>query len=146
MDPQQQYTPTPTPEQPAAPQFNASSTPDASSVTDPGRTTGIVGFIFAFVIPLAGLIISLIAKSKSKKAGFKNGLAQAGIILSAIFMVISLVMGGVILAAIFSASRQCQSASTGSQTTGNTVTVDCSDSSQSTTSPSTNSSDDEIER
>lgn len=72
-----QPTPQPTypsaPGQPAGPQ-------------DPGRTLGIVGLVLAFLAPLIGLIVSIIANSKSKAAGFKNTLAKAGIIVSIVVM------------------------------------------------------------
>lgn len=62
----------------------------------PGKTLGIVGLILAFVFSLAGLIVSIIANNQSKAAGYKNGLAKAGIILSIVFLVI-----GVIIAIIY---------------------------------------------
>ncbi|WP_425955461.1 DUF4190 domain-containing protein [Xylanimonas sp. McL0601] len=65
-------------------------------VTDPGKTLGIVGFVFAFLIPLVGIICSLIARSRSKKAGFKNTLATAGIWVS----VAIIILGGAVNAAL----------------------------------------------
>jgi len=48
---------------------------------DPGKTLGIIGFIFAFVgLQLIGLILSIIGHNKSHKAGFKNTLAVVGIL------------------------------------------------------------------
>lgn len=56
---------------------------------NPGKTLGIVGFIFAFVgLHLVGLILSIIALVKSHGAGMRNGLAVAGIVLNATFMVV----------------------------------------------------------
>lgn len=56
-----------------------------ASQTDPGKTLGIVGFIMAFVgLQVVGLILSIVGYDKSKKAGHKNGLAFAGIILNGI--------------------------------------------------------------
>ncbi|KQS17296.1 DUF4190 domain-containing protein [Frigoribacterium sp. Leaf186] len=52
----------------------------------------IVGFILAFVFSLAGLIVSLIALSQIKKTGERgHGLALAGVILSAVFIILSIV-------------------------------------------------------
>lgn len=64
---------------------------------NPGRTLGIVGLICAIIWPISviGLIISIVAMVKSKKAGMGNGLALAGIIVGAV----GLITG--ILAAIF---------------------------------------------
>ncbi|HEU4806911.1 MAG TPA: hypothetical protein VFT01_01500 [Homoserinimonas sp.] len=55
---------------------------------NPGKTLGIVGLVLAFVANIVGLIVSIIALNKSKKAGFKNGPALAGIIISIISIVI----------------------------------------------------------
>ena len=57
---------------------------------NPGKTLGIVGFILAFFFPLVGLPLSIIGLVKSKKAGMRNGLALAGVILNSIFIVAGL--------------------------------------------------------
>jgi len=52
----------------------------------------IVGFILAFVVSIAGLIVSIIARNQIKKTGERGGsLALWGIILSIIFLVIGIV-------------------------------------------------------
>jgi hypothetical protein len=61
-----------------------------------GKTLGIVGVVLAFLLPLVGLIVSIVARGQSKRAGVTNGAATAGIIISIIIMVI-----GVILAIVF---------------------------------------------
>ena len=58
-----------------------------------GKTLGIVGLILAFLFSLAGLIVSIIARGQSKRAGVPNGPATAGIIISIIFMVLSVIFG-----------------------------------------------------
>ncbi|MEI6228413.1 MAG: hypothetical protein WCP11_00060 [Candidatus Saccharibacteria bacterium] len=59
------------------------------STDDPGRTLGIVGFVFAFIgLSIIGIILSAVGYHKSKTAGFKNGLALAGIWLNATFLII----------------------------------------------------------
>ncbi|MCS5714119.1 septum formation family protein [Herbiconiux sp. CPCC 205716] len=50
----------------------------------PGRTLGIVGLILSFFTAVVGLIISAIALSQSKKAGYKNGPALAGVIVGSV--------------------------------------------------------------
>ena len=67
------------------------ATPASAPASD-GKTLGIVGLILAFFVSLAGLIVSLIAKSQSKKAGVPNGPATAGVVLSIIFLVIQLIV------------------------------------------------------
>ena len=57
----------------------------AAATVNPGKTTGIVGLVLAFLLPLIGFIVSLVGRSQSKKAGLTNGPATAGIILGIIF-------------------------------------------------------------
>ncbi|MCW4385855.1 hypothetical protein OH146_08720 [Salinibacterium sp. SYSU T00001] len=68
----------------------------APTAENPGKTLGIVGFILAFFVNIAGLIVSIIALVKSKKAGHGNGFAIAGIIVS----ILSIIAGILIIAAI----------------------------------------------
>ena len=70
---------------PAAPQAPAGY---AAPIEDPGKTLGIVGFVLAFVFAIAGIVVSAIARKKSKEAGFDNQLAKWGLILSIIFTVL----------------------------------------------------------
>ena len=86
---------------PQAPQYNApqGGTPGYSApAQDPGKTMGIVGLVLSFLgcLSIVGLILSIIAFNKSKKAGYKNGVALAGIIVGAIMLVISIVVGIII--------------------------------------------------
>ncbi|MGX5695802.1 DUF4190 domain-containing protein [Agromyces soli] len=57
----------------------------------PGKTLGIVGLVLAIILPVVGLIISIVANSQSKKAGYKNGLAKAGIIVGAILTALGVI-------------------------------------------------------
>ena len=65
--------------------------PAAAPVSD-GRTLGIVGLVLAFLFSLAGLIVSLIARGQSKRAGVPNGPATAGIIISIIGLVLYVIL------------------------------------------------------
>ena len=61
----------------------------SAAVTEyPGQSLGITGLVLAFVLPLVGLVLGVIAWNWSKKAGEQNGPARAAVIV-----------GGVILAA-----------------------------------------------
>ncbi len=66
--------------------------PAGPPAQDPGRTLGIVGLILAIFCNLIGLIISIIAYNQSKKAGFKNNIALAGIIVGAALFVIGIIV------------------------------------------------------
>ncbi len=57
------------------------------------NTIAIVGFVFAFLFPLVGLICSIIGLKKSKElGGAQKGLAVAGIVISAIVMIIEIIV------------------------------------------------------
>ena len=70
---------------PAAPHADAG---DSAPIADPGKTLGFVGFVLAFVFAVAGIVVSAIARKKSKEAGFDNQLAKWGLILSIVFTVL----------------------------------------------------------
>lgn len=78
-------TPYGAPQSPPAPQYYG------APVEDPGKTLGIVGFVLAFLAPVVGIILSAIAKKKSREAGFENELAKWGLILSIVFTVLSVI-------------------------------------------------------
>lgn len=64
---------------------------------DPGRTLGIVGLVLAFFLSVVGLILSIVAYQKSKAAGYKNGIALAGIIVGAVLTVLGIVYAVVVM-------------------------------------------------
>ncbi|WP_413355318.1 DUF4190 domain-containing protein [Microbacterium sp. 1P06AB] len=73
-----------------APQYAGGPTPGAK----PGRTMGIVALILA-IIPftqLIGLILGIVALVQSRKAGVKNGLALAAIIVSVVLMIVGIII------------------------------------------------------
>jgi hypothetical protein len=84
-------TPAPAPTQTTAP------------ATVPGKGLGIAGLILAILVPLVGLILSIIAKSQSKKAGYKNGPATAGIWISIILMVLGIAIAIIVAVTLGSA-------------------------------------------
>lgn len=76
---------------PSAPAYEGQSAPGAPV---PGKTLGIVAFVLALVpvgLQLVGLVLGIVALVQSKKAGVKNGLALAAIIISSILIVISII-------------------------------------------------------
>ena len=102
----------------------AAPAPTVQSV-DPGKGMGIASLILAFIAPLVGLILGIIAKGKSKKAGHNNGLALAGIIISCISMAISVVVIIVIVAAGASVVAKCKDLGPGTHY-DNGTTITCS--------------------
>lgn len=95
--------------------------PTANAAVDPGRTLGIVGLVLSIFIPIVGLIISIIARRKSKIAGFANTLAMVGIIVGAVFTLLAI--GGTtagIVAAVHVA-HQCADLGPGVHQVGSTT-------------------------
>ena len=67
------------------------ATPPAA---DPGNTLGIVGLILA-IIPCSstiGMVLSIVAYIVSRRAGYQNSKALAGIIIGAAWLVIGLIL------------------------------------------------------
>ncbi len=91
--------------------------PAPASTDFPGKTLGIVGLIVAIFFNLIGLIISAVALNQSKKAGYKNGPAKAGVIIGAILFgltVLGIIISVVAGAALFGGLAQtCAELGTG---------------------------------
>ncbi len=83
---------------------NYEATPAPTTEADfPGKTLGLVGLILAIVAPVVGIIVSAVALSQSKKAGFENKLAKIGLIVGIVLTVLVIVLYVVIFATAFSA-------------------------------------------
>ena len=125
MEPQQPTgapAPAPAPMGEVAP---STAQPVTAASVDPGKGLGVASLISAFFIPLLGLILGIVAKSKSKKAGFKNGLATGGIVISVIGMVVSLIIGIAVMAGILSVAAKCKDLGPGTHYENGT-TITCS--------------------
>jgi hypothetical protein len=71
---------------------NYQATPPPAA--DPGNTLGIVGLILA-IIPCSstiGMVLSIVAYIVSRRAGYQNSKALAGIIIGAAWLVIGLIL------------------------------------------------------
>ncbi len=71
---------------------NYQATPQPAAV-DPGNTLGIVGLILA-IIPCTstiGLVLSIVAFIISRRAGFQNSKALAGIIIGIVWVGLSII-------------------------------------------------------
>ena len=69
---------------------NTASSGNTSSQSD-NNTVALVGFILSFIVPIAGLICSIIGFKNSKISGKRRGFALAGIIISAVSMFINII-------------------------------------------------------
>jgi hypothetical protein len=72
-------------------QYQATSTAPAPA-DYPGKTLGIVGLVLAIVAPVVGIIVSAIALSQSKNAGYPNKLAKIGLIVGIVLTVLIVVL------------------------------------------------------
>ena len=74
------------------------------TVANSGQTQSngmaIAGFVLSFFIPLLGLIFSILGLKKSKETNTGKGLSTAGIIISCITMVITIIMGIISFSAV----------------------------------------------
>lgn len=65
--------------------------PYGAPAEDPGKTLGIIGLVLSILVPIAGLIVSIIAKKKSEAANFVNTPAKVGVILGWIFTILGVI-------------------------------------------------------
>jgi hypothetical protein len=73
---------------------NYQAAPPPAAANDPGRTLGLVGMILA-IIPCTstiGLILSIVALILSRRVGLPNQKAMIGIIVGAVWIVLSIVL------------------------------------------------------
>jgi hypothetical protein len=78
-----------TPVAASAPEYAPAAAPVQPVGENPGHNLGIASLILSIVgIHIVGLILGIIALQQSKKAGFKNGLALAGVIVGAAGLVL----------------------------------------------------------
>lgn len=81
------------PQQVAQPMYAPAGSAGTGVGEDPGKTLAIVGLVITILgMSLVGLILSIVASKKSKTAGFKNGIAKAGIIVGIIYTVLSVLV------------------------------------------------------
>ncbi len=77
---------------------NKSALSNASGNTNQSNTMAIVGFIFSFFFALVGLICSIIGFKKAAELGGNGkGLALAGIIISSISIIITIIVFVVVI-------------------------------------------------
>lgn len=85
----QGYPPAPGTAYPAAPAYGTPGYAPGYPAAPP-KTPGvaITGFVLAIVLPLVGLIVSIVALGKTKAVGAGRGLAKAGVIIGAVLTVV----------------------------------------------------------
>jgi uncharacterized membrane protein len=93
---------------------------------NPGKTLGIVGLILGFFGPLSlvGLILSIVGLRKSRKVGQSNGVAVAGIIVSSLVLIGTIIVGIVIGVGVGFIVEQCNELGSGTHVVDG-VTITC---------------------
>lgn len=90
------------PAAPAAPAYAA-----APGAPVPGKTLGIAALVLSFFFQLIALILGIVALSQSRKVGQKNTPALVAIILSIVFGLGWLIIGGTAIAGFMALASQC---------------------------------------
>jgi hypothetical protein len=82
---------------------------ERSASRDPFRTFGVVGFVLALfaVLNIAGLVISIIAFVRSKRAGFRNGFALAGVVIAGLGVLVTILIVALVIGTLIDASQTC---------------------------------------
>lgn len=96
----------------------------APPAEDPGKTLGIIGLVLSFFTAIIGLIVSIVALRKSKKAGFKNTPALVGIIVGILSTIVAIIIAVVSIIAVTAVLSQCAQLGPGVHDV-NGVTVTC---------------------
>jgi len=66
----------------------AAPVPAAAPAAAPAKGISIAGVVFAFLIPLLGLILSIVGLVQNRAAGQKIGINIAGIIISIVWPIL----------------------------------------------------------
>ncbi|MBH2007062.1 DUF4190 domain-containing protein [Candidatus Saccharibacteria bacterium] len=106
--------------QPPSASPSSPATPEQPTGDDPGKTLAIVGIVLAFFFSVVGLILSLIAKSKSRKAGYPTTLATVGIVLNSVFILLGIIMLGILTAITIAGFKSVQERAEATQRTTET--------------------------
>jgi hypothetical protein len=98
----------------------------ATNGGDPFRVFGIVGFILSLfaILNFAGLVVSIIALIRSKRAGFRNRFALAGVVIAGLGVLVSLIIVAIAAGALVDAAQTCARLGDGVHTIGN-ATYSC---------------------
>ena len=97
----------------------------------PGRVLAVIGFVLAIFLWPLGLLLSIVAFARSRKAGYPNRLAVAGIIIGGSLTILAVV--GVVVLVLFIAPyldftnllELCEELGPGPHVLDDGVTIEC---------------------
>ncbi|MFE4468787.1 DUF4190 domain-containing protein [Leifsonia sp. NPDC056824] len=87
------------------------------------RVLGIVGFVLSFIgfLDVAGLVLSIVALVKSRRARERNGFAVAGIAVASFTILMTALFLAVLIPPITQLVDECNRLGTGTHVVGNTT-------------------------
>ncbi|MDN5727435.1 MAG: hypothetical protein L0G99_16135 [Propionibacteriales bacterium] len=71
---------------------------------DPGRTLGVVGLVFAFLVPPVGLAVCHLAKRRSGALAFDNTLAKVGSVIALVLTVLWCLVVAMVITLVLAAN------------------------------------------
>lgn len=97
-----------------------------SAPRDPFKSFGVVGFVLSLfaILNIAGLVISIVALVRSKRAGFRNRFALAGLVIASIGVLITFILIAAAVGGMVDAAQTCTRLGNGVHTVGN-ATYSC---------------------
>ena len=112
--PQPPISNNPVPQQPpAGPQWQPPAAPGAPAGVPPypqqaasTNVMAILGLVFVFIFPLAGLVLSIIGLSQAKKRNESRTLPTVGIVVNLVFVVITTLIFAVLMLTTFTGVQQ----------------------------------------
>ena len=112
------------PQKENAPATDTNSSGSATTSSAKTNVMAIVAIIFAFIVPIVGLILGIVALSQIKKNKEEGkGLAIASIVLSSVFIVVYLFVLIIFWGAIFAIDKAAKDAGVKVNTNTGTVSV-----------------------
>lgn len=99
--------------------------PTASPIYNPGGDTAVSGMIFAFFLPPLGLLLSIRGLRRSKRAGQRNRLAMAGIIVSVFTTILAVGVLVFFVNMLMTASAKCDELGPGTHYVDATAKIRC---------------------
>jgi len=83
--------------------------PPAGQPEDPFKVFGIVGFVLSFFafLNFAGLVISVIALVRSRRAGYRNRFALAGTVIAGLGVFVTIVIVCLAVGMLIDAAQTC---------------------------------------
>lgn len=104
---------------------------------DPGKTLGIIGLILSFLgsLSVVGLILSIIAFIKSRKAHYRNRIALTGIVVGSLMLIFTVYTASLAIQYVNEALDKCENGARTTKVYG--FAISCPNTSSSSQSAST---------